>query len=156
VKPENVLVDHVAATGKDFARLCDFGIAKVGASATTVGGPSPTGSLTGEAVIGTPYYMSPEQALGEPVDGRADIYSLGCVLFETLTGVRLFEGGTSVQIIMKHVTATPDPPSARRPGLPPELDALVLKTVAKSREQRFASAAELALALERLAASLGN
>jgi len=146
VKPENILVER-GTMNDDVARLCDFGIAKiVNVEATDHG-------LTGGAVIGTPHYMAPEQAAGDHVDARADLYAVGSVLFEALTGERLFDAETSMQVIMMQVTQAPDPPSKRRPGLAAPVDAIVLKALAKVPGQRFQTADEFAQAIERLGAT---
>jgi CheY-like chemotaxis protein len=138
LKPENVLL---APDG--LAKLVDFGIARVlGADRLT----SP-----GEA-IGTPAYVAPEQATGGPVDGRADLYALGCVLYEVATGRPPFEAETPLLVVSQHLHAVPVPPSARRPGLPPAWEAVILRLLAKHPEERFPSAAALALELERLGA----
>jgi serine/threonine-protein kinase len=136
LKPENVLL----APG-GLAKLVDFGIARM-AGADRLTNP-------GEAV-GTPVYVAPEQATGAAVDGRADLYALGCVLYEAATGRPPFEAETPLLVISQHLYATPIPPSARRPELPPAWDAAILRLLAKRPEERFASAAALAQELDRL------
>ena len=99
--------------------------------------------------LGTPGYMAPEMALGERVDGRADIYALGCVAYFLLTGMLVFEAETTFQMIAKHLQSAPIPPSQRigKP-VPPELERLILKCLAKDPMDRPQSAALLAQALE--------
>ena len=147
VKPENILVERDASATGDVARLCDFGIAKIMDAERTEGG------LTGGAVIGTPSYMAPEQAAGDHVDARADLYAMGCVLYELLTGERVFEAETSLQIIMMQVTQEPDPPSKRSAGLSPAIDALVLRALGKTPTARFQTAEEFVEAIDQLARS---
>jgi serine/threonine protein kinase/tetratricopeptide (TPR) repeat protein len=135
IKPENVMLHEGEAT------VTDFGIAK---AVSAAGGENLT--ATGMAV-GTPAYMSPEQATGEEPDGRTDIYSLGCVLYEMLTGEAPFSAPTVQALIMKRLT---DPvPSARttRPVITAELDLVVRKALAKEPDERFSSGAQLVQAL---------
>ena len=103
IKPHNVLVD---ADGR--VKVTDFGIARAGASQMTEAG----------SIVGTAQYLSPEQARGTDVDQRSDLYSLGIVLYELLTGTLPFNGDTPVEIAMKHLSTTPEPPSAAAPGHP--------------------------------------
>ena len=106
--------------------------------------------LTVEGTItGTPAYMSPEMAVQGEVDGRADIYSLGCVAHWLLTGKQVFEADSGVAVIVEHVKTAPTPPSERTElEIPAELDAIVLKCLEKEPQKRFQSARELADALE--------
>ena len=143
VKPENVF----AVGGR--AVLTDFGIARI------VGEPAAGGAAltTTGLVLGTISYMSPEQAAGEArIDGRSDLYSLGCLLYELLTGAPPFVAPTQLAVIGKHLTELPVPPSARGVALRPALDALVVQLLAKAPEHRPGSAAEVARVLR--AASL--
>jgi beta-lactam-binding protein with PASTA domain/predicted Ser/Thr protein kinase len=133
LKPHNVILDE---DGR--ARVTDFGIARAGASDMT---------LTG-SIMGTAQYLSPEQAQGHTVSASSDLYSVGVILYELLTGVVPFEGETAVAIAFKQVSAEPYPPSTIRPGLPASLDAIVLRALAKDPAQRYASADELIAALE--------
>ncbi|HEV3033539.1 MAG TPA: Stk1 family PASTA domain-containing Ser/Thr kinase [Solirubrobacteraceae bacterium] len=133
LKPHNVILDEEGR-----ARVTDFGIARAGASDMT---------LTG-SIMGTAQYLSPEQAQGLAVSAASDLYSVGVILYELLTGVVPFEGETAVAIAFKQVSAVPQPPSALRPGLPPSLDAIVLRVLAKDPAQRYADADELIAALE--------
>jgi eukaryotic-like serine/threonine-protein kinase len=102
------------------------------------------------AVIGTAQYLSPEQARGEKVDSRSDVYALGCVLYEILTGEPPFVGDSPVAVAYQHVREDPVPPSARHTGITPELDAVVLKALAKNPENRYQSAAEMRTDLIRV------
>jgi len=128
IKPHNVLVDDEGRV-----KVTDFGIARAGASEMTEVG----------SIIGTAQYLSPEQARGAPVDDRSDLYSVGVLLYELLTGEAPFNGDTPVEIAMKHLSAVPEPPSAKRPEVSPELDAVVLRALAKSPDDRYQSAEEM-------------
>ena len=134
LKPHNVILDEEGR-----ARVTDFGIARAGASDMT---------LTG-SIMGTAQYLSPEQAQGLAVSAASDLYSIGVILYELLTGVVPFEGETAVAIAFKQVSAEPYPPSALNPALPHTLDAVVLRALAKDPAQRYADADELIAALER-------
>jgi serine/threonine-protein kinase len=139
VKPSNVLVR--GHDEDEFAYLIDFGIAR--AAAGQMSGPALT--LTG-ATLGTLDYMAPERFENRPVDGRADVYSLACMLFELLTGAAPFRGRTPVGMIHAHVTLDPPRPSAHRPGLPPGLDDVVARGMAKRPEHRYPTAGALVAA----------
>ena len=95
------------------------------------------------SIVGTAQYLSPEQARGAPVDPRSDLYSLGIVLYEMLTGAVPFTGDTPVEIAMKHLSQIPEPPSKLRPEVPHDLDAVVMRALAKDPEQRYDSAEEM-------------
>jgi serine/threonine-protein kinase len=133
LKPQNVLVD---AEGR--ARVTDFGIARAGASEITQ-----TGS-----VLGTAQYLSPEQAQGLPVTAASDIYSIGVLLYEALTGRVPFEAESPVTVALKQVSERPRPPSELNPAVSRALDAVVLKALAKDPANRFASADEFLAALD--------
>jgi Serine/threonine protein kinase len=128
IKPHNVLVDDEGRI-----KVTDFGIARAGASEMTEVG----------SIIGTAQYLSPEQARGAPVDDRSDLYSVGVLLYELLTGEVPYSGDTPVEIAMKHLSAIPEPPSVKRPEIPPALDAVVLRALAKSPDDRYQSAEEM-------------
>jgi serine/threonine-protein kinase len=103
------------------------------------------------SIVGTAQYLSPEQARGTDVDQRSDVYSLGIVLYELLTGTVPFNGDTPVEIAMKHLSAIPEPPSTRRPEVPRDLDLIVLRALAKDPADRYQSAEEMDADLERFA-----
>lgn len=131
IKPDNILLDR-----EGHALLADFGIVKL---MQDVGGSNLTG--TG-GLVGTPAYMSPEQAQGLPLDNRSDIYSLGIVIFEMLTGKQPFSAETPMQLVFEHVT-TPVPPLVDfKADLPPQLDAVMQRALAKKPQSRYASAKE--------------
>lgn len=133
LKPHNVLVD---SEGR--ARVTDFGIARAGASEITQ-----TGS-----VLGTAQYLSPEQAQGLEVGAPSDLYSIGVILYEALTGRVPFDGDSAVAVALKQVSERPRPPSELNPQVPPALDAVVLRALAKDPAERFASADEFLQALD--------
>jgi tRNA A-37 threonylcarbamoyl transferase component Bud32 len=135
VKPQNVLIDEAGE-----AKVADFGIALAASSSTTSGT---------NRVFGTASYMAPEQAMGERVGPASDLYSLGVVLYEMLTGVVPFEAESPLATAMKHVTEQPLPPRKRNPSVPEEMDALVMGLLAKNPENRYGSAAELVEDLRR-------
>src|SRR6202008_3555094 len=136
IKPHNVLVD---AEGR--LKVTDFGIARAGVSQMTEAG----------SIIGTAQYLSPEQARGAPVDQTSDLYSVGVVLYELLTGVVPFTGDTPVEIAMKHLSSVPEPPSAKRAEIPHDLDMVVLRALAKDASDRYQSAEEMDADLARVA-----
>jgi serine/threonine-protein kinase len=136
IKPHNVLVD-----GEGRVKVTDFGIARAGASQMTEAG----------SIVGTAQYLSPEQARGSGVDQRSDLYSLGVVLYELLTGTVPFTGDTPVEIAMKHLSQVPEPPSTRRPDLPREIDLVVMRALAKDPNERYQSAEEMEADLARVA-----
>ena len=141
IKPGNIMLDSGGQT-----KVTDFGIAR----ALTADGEA-TMTQTG-MVIGTASYLSPEQAQGNPVDPRSDVYALGCVLYEMLTGSAPFTGDSPLSIAYKHVRENPVPPSTLNPDVPQELDAIVLKAMAKNPDNRFAGAEEMRQDLARFLA----
>jgi len=140
IKPANVML---ASSGE--VKVMDFGIARAAA------GSGQTMTQT-SAVIGTAAYLSPEQARGEHVDARSDLYSTGCLLYELITGFPPFAGDSPVAVAYQHVREDPVPPSQHAPGVTPEVDAVVLKAMAKNPENRYASADEMRDDLLRAAA----
>ncbi|KAA0084752.1 Stk1 family PASTA domain-containing Ser/Thr kinase [Mycolicibacterium sp. P9-64] len=138
VKPANIMISKTGAV-----KVMDFGIAR--ALADTGNRLTRT-----SAVIGTAQYLSPEQASGENVDARSDVYSLGCVLYEMLTGKPPFTGDSPVSVAYQHVRKDPVRPSKRSDAVSPELDAVVLKALAKNPENRYQSAAEMRADLIRV------
>ncbi|HEX2283899.1 MAG TPA: Stk1 family PASTA domain-containing Ser/Thr kinase [Mycobacterium sp.] len=130
VKPANIMISKTGAV-----KVMDFGIARAIADANSV--------TQTAAVIGTAQYLSPEQARGEKVDARSDVYSLGCVLYEMLTGEPPFMGDSPLAVAYQHVREDPVPPSQRHNDITPELDAVVLKALAKNPDNRYQTAAEM-------------
>ncbi|SHN88027.1 serine/threonine protein kinase [Geodermatophilus obscurus] len=131
VKPGNVMV-----TPEGTVKVMDFGIARaVSDSAATM--------TSTAAVIGTAQYLSPEQARGESVDARSDVYSVGCLLYELVTGAPPFTGDSPVSVAYQHVREDPRLPSSVNPAIPPELDAILLKALSKNPANRYQSAAEM-------------
>jgi len=130
VKPDNVFVVR-RDDGTERAKLIDFGISQVKPA-----GPPGERLTRAGAIIGTPEYMAPEQAAGDPVDHRADVYALGVLAYEMLTGTLPIVANTPVATLVAHQTRTPDAPSRRRAGIPAEVDALVLAALEKRPEDR--------------------
>ncbi|MGD9141670.1 MAG: protein kinase [bacterium] len=134
LKPQNIMLDQIGR-----AYVMDFGIAKaVGAEDSTARG----------LVVGTPEYISPEQAGGTPADERSDIYSFGCIIYEMLAGRKPFSAESARDMLSKHMSEDPVPPSRFSPGLPAMLERIVLKCLEKSPARRYSSAAELLSAFE--------
>ena len=149
IKPANI---HLGLVGlhHDFVKVLDFGLVK---EVTNVSVEHSLATIPGQMAMGTPAYMAPEMALGEPVDGRADIYALGCVAYYLLTGQLVFEGEKVFQVIANHLQTPPIPPSQRTErSIPPQLERLILKCLAKRPEDRPQSAAHLLQALELIPA----
>ena len=134
LKPQNVLID-----GEGRARVADFGIARAGESSSITA----TGS-----VMGTAQYISPEQAQGKPTTPRSDIYSIGVILYEELTGRVPFQGDSAVAVALKQVSEAPRRPSAINPNVPPALDAVVMRALAKDPDSRFKDADAFLKALD--------
>ena len=134
LKPQNVLIDDEGR-----ARVADFGIAR--------GGENSDITATG-SVMGTAQYLSPEQAQGKPTTPRSDIYSIGVILYEALTGRVPFEGDSAVAVALKQVSETPRRPSAINPDIPPALDAVVMRALAKDPDARFMDADAFLKALD--------
>jgi tRNA A-37 threonylcarbamoyl transferase component Bud32 len=143
VKPPNVML---APGGR--VKLMDLGIARADAAETA----TQTGVQT--TMLGTALYLSPEQAQGQPVDARSDLYSLGCCLYEMLTGTVPFRGATPVAILYRHVREAPVPPRHLNPDVPPALEAICLKALAKRPEDRYQTAVEMREDLERARAGV--
>ncbi len=127
IKPQNVMIDTAGT-----AKVMDFGIARAGDSGMTEAG----------SILGTAQYLAPEQAKGHPVDERSDLYSVGVVLYEMLTGTVPFKGDSAVTVALKHVNEVPVEPAQLVPGLPYSLNQIVLKAMAKDPADRYQSAAE--------------
>jgi serine/threonine-protein kinase len=139
VKPANIYVCR-SGTRLDFVKVLDFGLV---AHRSAPSAPELRLTLP-EQAVGTPEFMPPEVALGQPVDGRADLYGLGCVAYWLLTARSAFEGANFYEVVSKHLHVAPDPPSRHAPGLPHELDGLILECLEKTPEKRPSSARELA------------
>src|ERR671933_262286 len=135
IKPHNVLVDSEGRI-----KVTDFGIARAGPSQMTEEG----------SIIGTAQYLSPEQAQGAPVTPASDLYSVGIVLYELLTGTVPFGGETPVELAMKHLSKVPEPPSRIRPEVPRDLDFVVMRALAKAPAERYQSADEMDADLARV------
>ncbi len=133
VKPANILLGQ-----EDWVLLADFGLAKMLDESATITQPG--------SGMGTPAYIAPEQATGESVDARSDIYSLAATLFQMITGRVPFEGETVMTVTLKHINEPVPPPRKVNPDLPPGVDEVILKGMAKSPEDRYSSADELAAA----------
>jgi eukaryotic-like serine/threonine-protein kinase len=137
IKPHNILIG-------ERLKVTDFGIARAGASQMTEAG----------SIMGTAQYLSPEQARGAPVTASSDLYSVGIVLYEMLTGKVPFTGDSAIEIAMKHLNEAPKPPSKARPEIPEQLDQVVLRALAKAPEDRYQTAEEFAEDLHRVEAGL--
>jgi len=151
IKPDNILLIR-KPDGTDMVKVLDFGIAKIRDGAADMG----TGYTTTKTgvVVGTPQYMSPEQAMGksgEAIDGRSDIYSLGCALYEMLTGQLPFESETPVGLLIHHIQTTPVPPHQRAPQqrIPYALSMVLMKAMEKEKDHRYQSAEEMIEALDQ-------
>jgi eukaryotic-like serine/threonine-protein kinase len=142
IKPGNVMV-----TRNGDVKVMDFGIARA------MSDTQATMTQTAQ-VIGTAQYLSPEQARGERVDARSDLYSTGCLMYELLTGRPPFTGDSPVAIAYQHVRENPVPPSRVEPSLPPWADSIVLKAMAKSPNDRYQSAAEMQADIQRAASGM--
>jgi serine/threonine protein kinase len=146
LKPENIILSEV--DGHIIPKVVDFGVSKtVGASAVPQSSLTRTGAL-----VGTPHYMALEQVDGSNlIDPRTDVYAFGVILYRALTGHFPFDGSSLGEVILKIGTKDPTPLRSVRPDLPPELDAVVLRSMSRARDRRFANLEELARALEPFA-----
>jgi serine/threonine-protein kinase len=141
IKPSNILFDK---RGNPY--ISDFGIAKLS--------QAQAGNVTGSAIIGTPAYMAPEQAQGIEVDGRADIYALGIILFEMLTGKQPYEADTPMAVAIKHITDPVPQIRQRNPKLPEGMETIIQKAMAKNKNDRFSTAVEMTNALREVARNI--
>jgi serine/threonine protein kinase len=152
LKPDNIFLE----TRDDrsiLPKILDFGLAKLwDRSGLDDGRRDTTDNSAADRVFGTAAYMSPEQSLGEPLDARTDVYSLGCVFYEMITGrpPYLFTGSATINL--KHLEDTPQPPSVFEPSVPDALDAVLLRGLAKQRDERFQTAEEFGRALDAIRA----
>jgi serine/threonine-protein kinase len=139
VKPANIYVCR-SGVRRDFIKVLDFGLV----AHRQAPAPSELRLTLPDHAIGTPAFMAPEAALGQELDGRSDLYGLGCVAYWLLTGRDVFEGSSVLEVISKHVNVAPDPPSRHCPGeIPKDLDALILRCLEKTPDRRPPSAAEV-------------
>ena len=134
IKPSNILFDK-----RNNPYISDFGIAKLS--------QAQAGNVTGSAIIGTPAYMAPEQAQGDEIDGRTDIYALGIILFEMLTGKQPYEADTPMAVAIKHITDPVPHILTANPNLPPGMEAIIQRAMAKSRSDRYPTAVDMTNAL---------
>ncbi|MGK0357955.1 MAG: serine/threonine protein kinase [Bradymonadia bacterium] len=145
IKPGNIVLAD-GQRHRDFVKLLDFGIAKLG-----IDDPAKIAATAKGMTLGTPQYMSPEQAQGAHIDARSDIYQVGLLLYELLVGEPPFEHPNAVSVMAMHLSATPRPIRERRPSVPVELEAIVQRCLAKRPVDRFQTADDLAIALDALA-----
>lgn len=150
IKPSNLFLVNTGR-GKPYVKLLDFGIAKLGA---VNGEASP--QTRASVIMGTPDYISPEQARGKPISAQTDLYAVGCVLFELITGFRVFRGENTLQTMWSHVEDSPPLASSIMPSVPPELDELILWALEKDAANRPPSAEVFAERLESIRSSLGT
>jgi serine/threonine-protein kinase len=139
LKPSNILFD-----GKGTPYISDFGIAKLS--------QAQSGNMTGSAIIGTPAYMAPEQAQGTGVDGRTDIYAVGIILFEMLTGKQPYEADTPMAVAFKHITDPVPNIHEANPSLPENVDTVIHRAMAKNKDDRFSTATDMVDSLRNISA----
>jgi serine/threonine protein kinase len=144
LKPDNVFLVAGASGTEPTVKLLDFGVAKLLDGHAWTGGPRTVHGST----VGTPHYMSPEQARGQPVDGRSDLYAFGLMLYRAVTGVVPIDGPDALAVLRKQVLELPYHPMILAPGaVSPQLDGLIMKLLAKDPARRYQTAAELRAAL---------
>jgi eukaryotic-like serine/threonine-protein kinase len=136
IKPQNVLID-----AKGEIKLMDFGIARVAESAEAM--------TQAGLIVGTPHYMSPEQVQGKQLDPRSDVYSMGVLLYEMVAGRRPFESSSLTGVLTAHITEKPRPPIELRPEIGREINAIIMRALAKDPKDRYANAGELLTDLDR-------
>ena len=145
IKPENVMVRP-----DGYVKVLDFGLAKLARDEQPVADAASTGLTQPGQAAGTPAYMSPEQARAEPVDARTDVFSVGAVLYEMVTGRLAFAGESHAVIFAEILGRTPPAPARLNPNVPPELERLITKALEKDRELRYQSVADMRADLLRL------
>lgn len=143
IKPSNILFDK-----KNVPYISDFGIAKLS--------QAQSGNVTGSAIIGTPAYMAPEQAQGEEIDGRSDIYALGIILYEMLTGRQPYEADTPMAVAIKHITDPVPHILTANPKLPQGMDMIIQKAMAKNKKDRYSTTVEMTNAIRDLGRDSGR
>lgn len=148
IKPSNLFLVNTGR-GRPYVKLLDFGIAKLG---VLQGEATP--QTRASVILGTPDYISPEQARGKPISPQTDLYALGCVIFEMVTGERVFRGENTLQTMWMHVEDVPPVPSSLRPEIPPQLDDAILWAIEKAPEKRPPTAAALRDALAAIRGTL--
>ena len=146
IKPANILLTSREVYGTERPRITDFGIAKLAASEITT-----TGQL-----LGTPSFMPPEQFTGAPIDGRADLFSLGVILYSLATGEQPFPGETMTAVSYKVVHTEPIPPAKLNPAIPARLEGAILKCLAKNPAERYQTGEEIAQDLAAIRQSHGR
>jgi serine/threonine-protein kinase len=146
IKPENIYLEPQPTP--DYVKVLDFGIAKI---VSGDGSKGPQLTAAGQT-LGTLEYMSPEQLMGQQLDGRSDIYALGIMAYEMMTGRLPFDAKTPTEMITGHLKTVPPPPSKFKPEIPAQLDAVILRCLEKNRDKRFADTGELRAALAALSA----
>ena len=156
IKPSNVVLNH-----RDEVKVLDFGLAKqISDEHVHTADPDAQTLLATRtrsgAIVGTPLYLSPEQATGAPVDGRSDLFALGALLYECITGRPAFSGGGAIEIAAQVIHIDPPPPSSINRRVPPELDRITKKALAKKPEDRYQTAAEMVADLRDVSAALGD
>ena len=148
VKPANILLLPAVGGGGEHAYLCDFGLMKELAAEV---------ALTGtDQFVGSVPYVAPEQVEGRAIDGRTDVYSLGCVLFHCLSGSPPYRGETDVEVVFAHLSEPPPPLSSRAPGLPPALDGVLARALTKAKEDRYPTCSALLEAAAAQVAAAGR